>query len=1408
GVKSGTVGAQSDPIEASPSVFVNGKAVVRVGDVQYMQNKNTVGKVTTSESGSAAHITDEGKIEGNTQPEPIAMPYAKNKPTNNPNTSGSLGSRTGSPVLLKSGKLLYRITDAEFIAPIGFALQRVYVGDSRKGMFCNGWQCVYETQLIQSDPSILTLRFSDDQTFRFTYSEKGFLDDDDLGATLTLLSPQNFLLEYFIDAHTERYVNGHLTEIKDRNGNTLSLVRDSNGKLLHIASSFATLDFEYNREGNVSRVRDHTSRIWTYTYDTQGVQEPLQGKYHNLTHVTDPMGGIVHYVYQKSAPYLLEQIVDASGISILEVTYDTTDRVESYSEKGERFSYRYETNRVIKTDSMGNKTFYGLDNWGTICAITYPDGSTAREEYHDDTSILTDQGGNAHIKAFDKRHRPIREITPDKHTTLYLYEGDNPFASSIIRNDKTTTYTYDGYNNRTSITTPDKLQERFEYDDRGNVVSHTNREGITTQYTYNANNQRIRISDAMGGITQYVYDELGNCITIIDPQEQITQFEYDKLNRRIAIIETDKNTTRFYYDNAGCPSAIRDPQGNMTRYAYDSDGFLSRMINPADQLRTFTHARGKLIAITREDGVVYRFEYDKRGRKTSQSIGDKTTLYTYDSLGNLLSVKDSSGIIEYVYDSNAQIRLERQGDKSVSHAYNLDGSKRFIGYEGMHFNLMRNESGVLERIVQANQSYNLSFNTRGAQTALSYPNRIETKSVFDPLGRLTKRTLGETPLLQYTYDKSSRIISRNTTPITYDAGCRVTSVGEESYTYDESGNLLKENSVIDSLSGALLHQGDTKFTYDALGQLTEKNSPTTRTTYDYNIEGYLIGYERTSLTDSSFRAPTRNPSPVRGELVEPWTHPSTSSGRTKLHFTYDPLGRRVAKYYKSQSEEYHHRYLYAGDNIVAIYDNDTDELLATLLHEEDAIDSPLSIHVHPQEPLTHEEQWHYDTLDETERFLFNQSRIKRYYYHRDHQNSIVALSDDNAQIVEYYEYDIYGKITKSEKIAKTLNPYRYTGREIDTDDLYYYRARYYDPTIGRFITPDPIGFLSGDTNFYRYVGNDPINFIDHSGFSGISPNGTQNFSSNTLRDTLNPHLKSSILQNPKPSKGGGASAKMNCGVKVAGAEQKKEKPIKYLRFIFHTMEEEPTNAAEAYNRYLTKKLDQYKTLHEVYVIKKESLSKIAIDIDAKIKAESGAYRIVVKEIALFSDLSHAQSKNRALIAMDSTKSGVLPKRFMVPEPYAGQRIRALENIDRAKRQANLKHSSTYDNAFRNKEDGATISDGLGKASNASETLSMFGTDAHKVATSGAGKLFGHAGDAVNIVSSASWYEVGRNGTGVIFGVVGGIAGGIVGAASPIPGGAVGGGLIIGKLSGDVGMDSYDYAMKNWFGVEDEAYGME
>ncbi len=112
-----------------------------------------------------------------------------------------------------------------------------------------------------------------------------------------------------------------------------------------------------------------------------------------------------------------------------------------------------------------------------------------------------------------------------------------------------------------------------------------------------------------------------------------------------------------------------------------------------------------------------------------------------------------------------------------------------------------------------------------------------------------------------------------------------------------------------------------------------------------------------------------------------------------------------------------------------------------------------------------------------------------------HQGSITALTDSEGNIVESFLYDeAYGTILDHYKRVEhpkgissqahgTYNPYCYTGRELDSQDLYYYRARYYDPSVGRFISKDPIEFMSGDYNFYRYVSNDPVNFVDPSGLA-------------------------------------------------------------------------------------------------------------------------------------------------------------------------------------------------------------------------------------------------------------------------------------------------------------------------------------
>lgn len=1218
GVKSGTVEAQSDPIEASSSVFINGKAVVRVGDKQYMQGKNTIGKVNGQSAASPATITDDGKIVGLETPPPIPKPYAKNKPTNNPTTSGALGSRTGSPVLVGSGKLLYTQTDFSLIAPLKIIFKRLYVSDGRMGMFGMGWSSVYEQRLISSDPSTLTLSYPDDRSFAFTFIDDVFDDSDALGATLTSLGSEKFELYYYADAHREVYENGYLVTVMDRNGNRVTLVRDGNGRLERIESGSSFITLDYNSHGLVGQLSDHTGRVWKYTYEDvfTDTKQPHTYQHSHLISVTDALGGVKRFEYLNNQ---LVRCSEETSREALSVTYDTVGKVASYCERGETFGYTYQSNRTIKTSDTGDKTFYAVDDFGCISAITYPDGTTTKEIFENNVSTVRDRGDNIHISEYDDKGRLIRYVYPqmDKREIVYTYEEDNPFYVTKEENfGKVTVCTYDKHFNRTSKTTPDGSVESFEYDERGNKVTHTHKDGTVTLYAYNDNHQRIRSTDALGGISQYVYDEFGNNTAIIDPLENITTYEYNAIGMMTSIRNGSQLVAMFTQDGASRMTTITDGVSNVTRYGYDVFGYLESETLPNGLNRTFTHQRGKLVSSVSESGVVCTYEYSKSGHCIAKHIGNSITHYTYDTLGNLLSAKEGDNLIQYVYDTNANIRLEHQRDKTVSYAYEHNGDKRFIGYEGMHFSLLRNKNGHIERIAQGGNTYTFGFNDTGTQTTITYPNAIESKSMFDPLGRLTNRFLGDTPLLNYMYDKSSRIVMRNDTVYDYSQSGELLGDGGVVYTYDSLGNRIDSNAP--------------QCTYNTLGQLTQKQTNEFITTYAYDMQGRLVGYSKTST------------SPVRTELVE-----------VQLRFTYDPLGRRLTKYYKDEVQKYHHRYLYAGDNIVAIYDNDTDTLLATLLHEEDGTDSPLSIHVHPQELMTQEEREVFENMDESAQFLFTQSRIKRYYYHKDHQNSIIALSDENAQIVEYYEYDAYGNIIKSETMKddkdntlQTLNPYRFTGREFDTDDLYYYRARYYDPTLGRFITPDPIGFMGGDMNLHRYVGNDPVNFVDWSGFVGTSPHGTQNPS----QKALTKRVPKTAVKTPTASQGGGSASSTGNGCKVSGKKIKLE-PKKYLYFVFYT-----STGSKNDNIFKKTALKRAKSIKNgtnyrenidiVYLEKASKTSEIVKYVHQKVAENGGKEKTFIKIIEVFAELTADHNGNINIIK--SKKSIINNKTQMKP----------------------------------------------------------------------------------------------------------------------------------------------------------------
>jgi RHS repeat-associated protein len=103
----------------------------------------------------------------------------------------------------------------------------------------------------------------------------------------------------------------------------------------------------------------------------------------------------------------------------------------------------------------------------------------------------------------------------------------------------------------------------------------------------------------------------------------------------------------------------------------------------------------------------------------------------------------------------------------------------------------------------------------------------------------------------------------------------------------------------------------------------------------------------------------------------------------------------------------------------------------------------------------------------------------------DNQGSVRMLLDNDGNVVNNITYDAFGNITLETNPEVNFR-FSYTGREYDSETgLYNYRSRYYDPESGEFVSEDTIGFAGGDANLSRYVGNNPVNFIDPFGFSGF-----------------------------------------------------------------------------------------------------------------------------------------------------------------------------------------------------------------------------------------------------------------------------------------------------------------------------------
>ncbi|WP_207650522.1 RHS repeat-associated core domain-containing protein, partial [Desulforamulus aeronauticus] len=607
------------------------------------------------------------------------------------------------------------------------------------------------------------------------------------------------------------------------------------------------------------------------------------------------------------------------------------------------------------------------------------------------------------------------------------------------------------------------------------------------------------MKDANGNKTNYVSDEWGRLKRVTNPQGNYHAFDYDIINRTktTTFVPADTGVAenhyvetydqwgrtisrkgypdrpggpttveeKYEYDLAGNLTKLTDAKNNATRYGYDALNRLTKVTNALGETTDYDYDRlGDLSQINQYQGTITfptEKQYSERGTMVSKQLpAGQPITYKYNANGLPVEIKDASGKItttQYYKDNNlAETRINQ--DKIKYYYSPLGGIEKYQPInnttgngEPLTYDFYTN--GLTKQRKTANYSVNFQYDLLGNKTKVIDPVNLLTNYQYNNLNRLTTVTAdgknftyeyyadgmikavnypqlanGSTIRTEYTYDNINRLKTMKNL-----VGGQIKT--QYSYSYDNNSNItsITENGQT------------TNYTYDALNRLTGIQRPNgEQISYQYDSRGNRI---LTSANDKSLDGF------IPGDFsYNNWDELATfTTGGKTYSYSYDPEGLRNKKVTPSGTTRYH----YDNEGRVIAETNDSGVVTAQTIWGHNALARKINGNC--------------------------------YYYLYNGHGDVTQVMDQNGNIVNNYAYDEWGNIlTKQEQVS---NPLKYAGEYYDEESgLYYLRSRYYDPTIGRFISRDSYeGEITNplSLNLYTYVENDPLSYVDPSGHSLI-----------------------------------------------------------------------------------------------------------------------------------------------------------------------------------------------------------------------------------------------------------------------------------------------------------------------------------
>ena len=807
-----------------------------------------------------------------------------------------------------------------------------------------------------------------------------------------------------------------------------------------------TNSYAYDEHRNRILVRDPRGHETHARYDDWG----------NLTNRTDALGGVTEFVFNTRNDPIAQR--DALG-------YWT------------EFDYDDRGNLVATTNALGHVVRIIPGSNGLPLLITDARGFTTTNVY-DAQGLLVgiiNPLGYTNQVAYDAAGRRTNVVDALGRMTVFELDAADNVVQVVDSLGYSTTNTFDENGNQFFTRNPRGAVSRnfFDFKDRLDIVE--NALGHRWTNLYNALDRRIGVIDARGYLTRFEHDSVGNLTNVINPLLQAVYYEYDPSGNQTKVTDAEGHTTVRNYDALNRPFEVINALGNVSRTGYDALGRIVAITNANNHITLLNRdALGRLTNVVDAAGGNIHYDYDKNGNRVLViNPNGHSWTYSYDALNRLQAEFDALGHeTRFAYDAagNLTNKLTANGI-TISYAYNARNELTNIAYStggivafaldagGLRTNMVdrlgvtswkHDDLGRLESVTDAfGQTVETKYDQVGNRILLRYPGGREVGYAWNEAGRLSAFTNWLGSVTVHSYDRRgllTNILHPNAIKVitSYDPLGRVAwhtnmgpagPIGGYSLTYDSVGNLTNQLHVEPLVP--LIHSQTNTYSYDSDNRLTSANGQVV--VHDRNGNLTHMGSD-TLIWDAENRLTSFNWNGVKGNAE------------------YDGLGVR----FSLRENEVVRRFLV-----------DRTARLPEIVAETDINGVVRAYYVYGS------------GLSQR---ISSSGVVQVYLY--DPQGSTVAITDSSGAITDAYSYLPFGE--EGDYEGTTVQPFQYLGRYgifKENSGLYFARARYWFPELGRFASEDPLLGDDGDAqsqNRYTYALNNPSRFVDLTGYKALS----------------------------------------------------------------------------------------------------------------------------------------------------------------------------------------------------------------------------------------------------------------------------------------------------------------------------------